>query len=214
VAFGPPLIENPAPDGGAASAQPRAPYRPEPATFLDVGAGLTLAKATAEAATHLCLNAVGYAHEGRGPHTWDDLGLARAAVQCALDWRAASDALRDGRAPMLTDPIPDFADYAPASWRHDPTPMRNMLRDEWGLYEHAIGAGVLKEALPGDLIVYMGRGPRLGVVIAPWVEGPSFPHFNPPVVATVWEDDAPVMARQARMSWHPLALMRWLEAVR
>lgn len=184
------------------------------ADLLCAGAPRSRAEVMVEVATHLCCSGMAYEHMGRGPDAFDDLGLARACVQAALDWQVLSDAEHDGRPPAPVDPIPDVEDYAPSAWQFNPNALAAMAGD-WGLERtSARGDNLSKAALPGDLIVYMGRGPRMGVVIAPWREPERWPHFESPAVATVWEGQPPAVARSARMSWTPLVLFRWPEVVR
>lgn len=161
-------------------------------------------EAGAEAAIQICLERCAYQPEGRGPLGFDDLGFVRCCVQAAVDWEVRR--LRN----MGLGPLCDLVGYGDAPV--DPTRLGRMV-EEWGMVRVGMARdlNLSKAALAGDVMLYLGEGPRLGLVIAPWRETPRFPNFESPAVAYVWPGQPPKTARDSRLGWSPLALYRWPE---
>lgn len=170
-----------------------------------IGVCRSQAEVMVRAALALCVIGNAYEHMGRGPSRFDDIGLVRACAQLAFDWSTTCQGYLN-----LSDRLADLDSY-PAEPGRIVANEAGALVQSWGMRRvvAARDANVSKEALPGDVIQFLGRGPALGVVIAPWATTSKWPHFDPPAVAMVWAPTPPRVIRRAVMAHTPLSLYRW-----
>lgn len=152
----------------------------EPAQFL------------VRAAYGLTLPGPRHDHLGRGPETYDDVGLIREAVKALWAWLG------------IRRPLPDYTDYGV---EHGYLPNKfGALAQAWGFQTvlTAKHGDVLRAAREGDLIQYMGVGPVFGLVVQREVVTVSLP-----AVLAIWPGEAPEIRRPFTMNHTALALYRW-----